>query len=130
MISLKDNDSLAALLAVEMQTDILILLSDVDGIYTSPPGRNDSQLMSTFHPSDLANITFGGKSRVGMGGMESKVYKHTAVIIEVTRVVLCGRGSGRSCVYTPYDLKRIYLMGPRCPCTVANKCKSSVCKII
>jgi delta-1-pyrroline-5-carboxylate synthetase len=75
VISLKDNDSLAALLAVEMRTDILVLLSDVDGIYTSPPGRSDSQLLSTFHPSDLENITFGGKSRVGMGGMESKVCK-------------------------------------------------------
>lgn len=74
VISLKDNDSLAALLAVEMRTDILVLLSDVDGIYTSPPGRSDSQLISKFHPSDLENITFGGKSRVGMGGMESKVW--------------------------------------------------------
>jgi delta-1-pyrroline-5-carboxylate synthetase len=73
VISLKDNDSLAALLAVEMRTDILVLLSDVEGIYTSPPGRTDSQLLSTFHPSDLESITFGGKSRVGMGGMESKV---------------------------------------------------------
>lgn len=73
MISLKDNDSLAALLAVEMQTDVLVLLSDVDGIYNSPPGRSDSQLISTFHPSELENITFGGKSRVGLGGMESKV---------------------------------------------------------
>ena len=73
MISLKDNDSLAALLAVEMQTDILILLSDVDGIYTAPPGRSDSQLMSAFHPNELKNIAFGGKSRVGTGGMESKV---------------------------------------------------------
>ena len=56
-----------------MQTDVLVLLSDVDGIYSSPPGRTDSQLISTFHPSELENITFGGKSRVGLGGMESKV---------------------------------------------------------
>lgn len=72
---MKDNDSLAALLAVEMRTDVLVLLSDVDGIYNSPPGRSDSQLISTFHPSELENITFGGKSRVGLGGMESKVRK-------------------------------------------------------
>lgn len=94
VISLKDNDSLAALLAVEMQTDILILLSDVDGIYTSPPGRNDSQLMSTFHPSDLANITFGGKSRVGMGGMESKVKSAVWALERGTSVVIAnGVGS-------------------------------------
>lgn len=70
---MKDNDSLAALLAVEMRTDVLVLLSDVDGIYSSPPGLKDSQIISTFHPSEINNITFGGKSRVGMGGMESKV---------------------------------------------------------
>lgn len=32
-ISLKDNDSLAAMLAAEIQSDLLILMSDVDGKY-------------------------------------------------------------------------------------------------
>ncbi|CAB3990250.1 delta-1-pyrroline-5-carboxylate synthase isoform X2, partial [Paramuricea clavata] len=94
VISLKDNDSLAALLAVEMRTDVLVLLSDVDGIYTSPPGRSDSQLISKFHPSDLENIAFGGKSRVGMGGMESKVKSSIWALERGTSVVVAnGVGS-------------------------------------
>ncbi|XP_028416297.1 delta-1-pyrroline-5-carboxylate synthase-like isoform X1 [Dendronephthya gigantea] len=94
IISLKDNDSLAALLAVEMRTDVLVLLSDVDGIYTSPPTRSDSQLISTFHPSNLENITFGEKSRVGMGGMESKVKSSIWALERGTSVVIAnGVGS-------------------------------------
>lgn len=36
VISVKDNDSLAARLAVEMKTDLLIVLSDVEGIGMAP----------------------------------------------------------------------------------------------
>jgi delta-1-pyrroline-5-carboxylate synthetase len=36
-ISIKDNDSLAAMLAAEVQADLLVLMSDVDGIYDKPP---------------------------------------------------------------------------------------------
>ncbi|XP_046850990.1 delta-1-pyrroline-5-carboxylate synthase-like isoform X2 [Xenia sp. Carnegie-2017] len=94
VISLKDNDSLAALLAVEMRTDVLVLLSDVDGIYSSPPGLKDSQIISTFHPSEINNITFGGKSRVGMGGMESKVKSSIWALERGTSVVIAnGVGS-------------------------------------
>uniref|UniRef100_A0A8B9ZKU3 Aldehyde dehydrogenase 18 family member A1 n=1 Tax=Anas platyrhynchos TaxID=8839 RepID=A0A8B9ZKU3_ANAPL len=57
VISVKDNDSLAARLAVEMKTDLLIVLSDVEGLFDR----------------DQQSVTFGTKSRVGMGGMEAKV---------------------------------------------------------
>lgn len=72
---MKDNDSLAALFAVEMNADLLILLSDVDGIYTGPPDLESSRLIDVFRPGDIENVKFGGKSRVGLGGMESKVYR-------------------------------------------------------
>ena len=56
-----------------MNADLLILLSDVDGIYTGPPDLESSRLIDVFRPGDIENIKFGGKSRVGLGGMESKV---------------------------------------------------------
>ena len=71
---MKDNDSLAARLAAEMKADLLILLSDVEGLYTTPPGTEGSRLMHTYSPqSNSIHIQFGSKSRVGLGGMDSKV---------------------------------------------------------
>ncbi|XP_006831243.1 PREDICTED: delta-1-pyrroline-5-carboxylate synthase isoform X2 [Chrysochloris asiatica] len=73
VISVKDNDSLAARLAVEMKTDLLIVLSDVEGLFDMPPGSDDAKLIDTFYPGDQQSVTFGTKSRVGLGGMEAKV---------------------------------------------------------
>jgi glutamate 5-kinase len=51
----------------------MILMTDVNGIYTGPPGENGSRPIHTYSPADSAKVTFGRKSRVGLGGMESKV---------------------------------------------------------
>lgn len=89
LISLKDNDSLAALFAVEVNADLLIILSDVDGIYTAPPGEENSQLLSVYRPSDSQFIRYGeGKSRVGTGGMESKVNLLVHVITMIWPIYL------------------------------------------
>ncbi|XP_075924501.1 delta-1-pyrroline-5-carboxylate synthase isoform X1 [Petromyzon marinus] len=73
VISVQDNDSLAARIAVEMEADLLIVLSDVEGLFDSPPDSEDARLLDEFYPDEAAAITFGGKSRVGVGGMEAKV---------------------------------------------------------
>ncbi|MED6286492.1 hypothetical protein CHARACLAT_006633 [Characodon lateralis] len=73
VISIKDNDSLSARLAVEMKADLLIALSDVQGLYDSPPGTDDAKLIDILYPGDQQSITYGTKSRVGIGGMEAKV---------------------------------------------------------
>lgn len=38
-----DNDSLAALLAIELKADLLLLMTDVNGLYTGPPSEPSSQ---------------------------------------------------------------------------------------
>jgi delta-1-pyrroline-5-carboxylate synthetase len=69
-----DNDSLAALLALELKADLLILLSDVDGLYNGPPKDPRSKLIDTYiRDKHCEEITFGEKSRVGRGGMTAKV---------------------------------------------------------
>ncbi|GLT75466.1 hypothetical protein SLA2020_471890 [Shorea laevis] len=69
-----DNDSLAALLALELQADLLVLLSDVEGLYSGPPSDPQSKLIHTYvKEKHLDEITFGDKSRVGRGGMTAKV---------------------------------------------------------
>ncbi len=37
-----DNDSLAALIGSELSADVIVLLSDVEGLYTNPPDPTDS----------------------------------------------------------------------------------------
>lgn len=69
-----DNDSLAGLLAYEQKADLLVLLSDVEGLYSGPPRDPKSKLIDTYvKEKHQGEITFGDKSRVGRGGMTAKV---------------------------------------------------------
>lgn len=63
-IAIKDNDSLSAMLAAEVQADLLILMSDVDGIYNKPPWEDGAKLMHTYTTNDSRLIEFGKKSKV------------------------------------------------------------------
>lgn len=63
-IAIKDNDSLSALLAANIQADLLILMSDVDGIYNKPPWEDGARLMHTYTSQDRNTIEFGKKSKV------------------------------------------------------------------
>ncbi len=88
MISVKDNDSLSSLLSVELKADLLLMLSDVQGIYSGPPDLPESRLLDTFRPTDVSNIEFGDKSRVGRGGMESKVKVYALCLTLQVRYVV------------------------------------------
>jgi glutamate 5-kinase len=70
-ISLGDNDRLAALVAVMVRADLLVLLSDVDGIYTRDPRRGGELIPEVVDP--LAIEASGAGSRHGTGGMTSKL---------------------------------------------------------
>ena len=71
-----DNDRLAALVAHLVHADLLVLLSDVDGLYDGPPGRAGSRLVAEVRAGDdLTHIKTGpsGGSGVGTGGMVTKL---------------------------------------------------------
>jgi glutamate 5-kinase len=71
-----DNDRLAALVAALLHADLLVLLSDVDALYTSDPARPGSIRVNHVHDeADLAGIAAGraGKAGVGTGGMVTKI---------------------------------------------------------
>ncbi|MET9757945.1 glutamate 5-kinase [Streptomyces sp. NPDC006372] len=71
-----DNDRLAALVAHLVHADLLVLLSDVDGVYDGDPGKpGTSRIAEVRDPSDLADVEIGsaGKAGVGTGGMVTKV---------------------------------------------------------
>ncbi|MFJ7772219.1 glutamate 5-kinase [Streptomyces sp. NPDC097107] len=71
-----DNDRLAALVAHLVRADLLVLLSDVDGVYDGDPSRpGTSRLAEVRETADLAGVDMGsaGKAGVGTGGMVTKV---------------------------------------------------------
>uniref|UniRef100_A0A8C4N0B4 Aldehyde dehydrogenase 18 family, member A1 n=2 Tax=Eptatretus burgeri TaxID=7764 RepID=A0A8C4N0B4_EPTBU len=91
-INIQDNDTLAARLAVEMRADLLLLLSNVDGLFDCPPGSAEAKLIHTFYPGDQDAIAFGGKSSVGLGGMESKV-KAALLALQCGTAVVIANGT-------------------------------------
>ncbi|REK85593.1 glutamate 5-kinase [Streptomyces inhibens] len=71
-----DNDRLAALVAHLVRADLLILLSDVDGLYDGDPATpGTSRIAEVRGPKDLEGISIGsaGRAGVGTGGMVTKV---------------------------------------------------------
>ncbi|WP_433894488.1 glutamate 5-kinase [Streptomyces sp. CA-111067] len=71
-----DNDRLAALVAHLVHADLLVLLSDVDGLYDGDPRSPGSSLIEEITgPADLEGVSIGsaGRSGVGTGGMVTKV---------------------------------------------------------
>jgi len=75
-ISFGDNDNLAALTANLWNADLLIIMSDVDGVYDSNPKTNpDAKLVEVVTNVDALGdqIVTGGASTFGTGGMDSKL---------------------------------------------------------
>jgi len=71
-----DNDRIAALLAHSVQADLLLLLTDIDGLYTDDPTKNpDAQLVEVVAADDpLLSVNAGASGTArGSGGMASKL---------------------------------------------------------
>ncbi|TDC54562.1 glutamate 5-kinase [Jiangella ureilytica] len=71
-----DNDRLAALVAQLVHADLLVLLSDVDGLYDGNPHKPGATRLTDVHSlADLDGIDIGsaGRSGLGSGGMVTKV---------------------------------------------------------
>lgn len=71
-----DNDTLSAIVAVTIQADLLILLSDIDGLFDGDPRKNPgAKLIDTVEKIDEHIISLGGGSgsNLGTGGMATKL---------------------------------------------------------
>ncbi|MCM1184737.1 MAG: glutamate 5-kinase [Roseburia sp.] len=72
-----DNDTLSAIVTALTGADLLILLSDIDGLYTDDPRRNPDAAFVEYVDSLTEELMHMGKgstgSSVGTGGMETKL---------------------------------------------------------
>lgn len=71
-----DNDTLSAFVAVSINADLLILLSDIDGLYTADPHKDpNAKLIPVIEKIDdsVISIAGGAGSARGTGGMKTKI---------------------------------------------------------
>jgi len=84
-----DNDELAGLIAEMIGAGTLVLLSNIDGIYTGNPADADSQLIRTVKlGTDLSDYIREVKSNFGRGGMQSKYATASRVQQAGIRVII------------------------------------------
>ena len=71
-----DNDRLSARVATMIEADLLVLLSDIDGLYTAPPARDPNAthlpLVESITPA-IEAMAGGAASHLSRGGMTTKV---------------------------------------------------------
>ncbi len=76
-IGIGDNDTLAAMVATTVRADVLILLTDIDGLYTADPRKVPEAtripVVQEITPEILA-LADGAGSSFGTGGMATKLY--------------------------------------------------------
>lgn len=75
-IAIGDNDTLAAVVALAVDADLCVLLSDVDGLYTESPSKNpDAKLILVIEEitPDIEALAGGKGSSLGTGGMITKL---------------------------------------------------------
>lgn len=75
-IAVGDNDTMGALVAKYMQADLLVLLSDIEGLYTADPHTHpDAELISTVTEitPEVEALAGGAGSKLGTGGMATKI---------------------------------------------------------
>lgn len=76
-IDFGDNDSLSAVVAAIAGADLLVLLSDIDGMYTDDPNRNPEAELISYVESisdEMIEMAKGPSTTLGTGGMSAKIY--------------------------------------------------------
>ncbi|HEV2943705.1 MAG TPA: glutamate 5-kinase [Solirubrobacteraceae bacterium] len=91
-ISFGDNDFLAAQVAILTSADLLVLLTDIDGLYTADPRQDpDARLVGEVTDFETLGGAQAGHSTspLGSGGMRSKVVAADMATAAGIRVVIC-----------------------------------------
>lgn len=100
-----DNDRLSALVANLVRADALVLLTDVDGLYTAPPSEPGSKRIA-YVPNvvdALGEVKVGGTgSKVGTGGMVTKLEAaRVAAVSGIPTVLTCASNAGPALMGDP-----------------------------
>lgn len=89
-VKIGDNDNLSAMVAALVDADVLLILSDIDGVYTSNPAKDPNATLiheiAEITPQ-IEQIAGGAGSDMGTGGMSTKI--EAAKIATASGVTMC-----------------------------------------
>ena len=108
-ISVGDNDTLSALVTVSVNADLLILLSDIDGLYTADPHKNkNAKLIPCVHEVTAALYDLAGSAgtKLGTGGMETKL-RAAEICLKSGIDMIIANGAAPSLLYDITDGKSV-----------------------
>lgn len=101
-IEFGDNDTLSALVSVSVGAELLVILSDIDGLYSANPKSNSDAVLIP-HVYELTDeiIALGGGagSSLGTGGMSTKL-KAAGIALENGCDMIIANGSDPRCLYS------------------------------
>ena len=103
--SIGDNDTLASLVAVNCNADLLILFSDIDGVYTADPHTDEhARLIPYIRVIDDAILSLAGDtaSNQGTGGMVTKIHAAKSCMEHGIDMIIAN-GSNPSVLYDIMD---------------------------
>lgn len=101
-----DNDTLSAIVTALVGGDLLILLSDIDGLYTDDPHKNkDAQLIPLVEKinEDLREMAKSSTSSVGTGGMATKISAATIATASGADMVITNGDNVRNITHIMED---------------------------
>lgn len=108
-IEFGDNDTLSAMVACLTKADLLIILSDIDGLYSADPHKSDdAELISEIEEvtDELFRIAGGAGSNRGTGGMHTKLIAAQRVMEEGISMIITG-GQKPAVIYDILDGKQV-----------------------
>ncbi len=100
-IKVGDNDTLSALVAVSAKANLLVILSDVDGLYSADPHKNEgAELLQRVHGMPEALFALAGDegSSLGTGGMKTKL-KAAQICVEKGCDMVIANGNNPPLLY-------------------------------
>ena len=108
-IAIGDNDTLAAIVAASAEAELLILLSDIDGLYTSDPHTDpNASLVPCVYELTPRIMSLGGGigSSLGTGGMATKLHA-AEIATEVGCDMIIANGKDPYVLYDILDGKQV-----------------------
>ena len=108
-IKVGDNDTLGAIVACTVEADLLVLLSDIEGLYTADPHKNpDAALIPVVEAvtAEIEALAGGVGSSLGTGGMATKI-RAAKLVTEAGCDMVIANGANPALLYDIADGKAV-----------------------